>query len=245
MLARGMTPQRVVLSLYTLAATFGLIALSSSRWEEWPALAGAIFITFLGYLGSQWLYDEFQLLRRGYLLPVFDSGIAQSRLMHAAWDFAAIGAAYGLARWAMPVPVDVPLQQFLLRAAAAGACGVAVLWLFGVYRFSFRRLGVWVLMRAIRGVILAVIAAAAGEVMLFRVELNFGVWLLEAELRDGRAGHAEEPLHYGIRALLGAGGLGAEAEQRRAVLRHRAGDEIGSSDVNSQREPHVSSPRLA
>ena len=74
---------------------------------------------------------------------------------------------------------------------------------------------------------------------------HLGVGLLEVELRDGRAGHAQQPLHHGIGALLGAGGLGAEAEQHRAVFRHRAGDEIGPSDVNPQREPHVSSPRLA
>src|SRR5207249_7053827 len=64
--------------------------------------------------------------------------------------------------------------------------------------------------------------------------------LLTAGLRHGRPRELDDALHDGVGALLGDRRLGDEPQQLRAVLGHRAGDDVGPADVNSDDVAHRS-----
>src|SRR5207253_1091094 len=73
--------------------------------------------------------------------------------------------------------------------------------------------------------------------------------LLAARRRHRCARQLHDPCEHRVRALLGDGRLGHEPQQLRAVLRHRAHDDVRSAEVNpddvAHRSPRLPEGRLA
>ena len=73
----------------------------------------------------------------------------------------------------------------ILRGLAVSASVVAVLWAVGIYQFSFRRVGQWVLTRTVVAVGFAMLAGAAVDTLVFGESLRWSSWVMTAFLSLG------------------------------------------------------------
>lgn len=180
LLRLGLSRRWTVVSLYGLAFAFALLSLATDRWRDAAPVAFVMFVSVLGFLGSRWLYRELRVLRRGVLLPLFETRAARNRWVHAAFDVVAVGLAFAAARQLMVWDwgASVAEGDLLVRAAAAGGTAAAILWLTGIYRFSFRRVGQWALSRTTLAIGFAMLGAASVDTLLFGETLHWSSWLL-------------------------------------------------------------------
>ena len=133
--------RQAVLILYgvgLLCAVLGFVSLFLNSRQAGLLLAAFLLAAFIGVkrLG----YDEFALLRRGVVLRVYDAPVVRSALFAVFFDLGLVGLSYYVARglkrdvWAVEAPSAWGLTLIALLAFAT----VASLWLFGLYRGTWR-----------------------------------------------------------------------------------------------------------
>jgi UDP-GlcNAc:undecaprenyl-phosphate GlcNAc-1-phosphate transferase len=171
----GMTRERALTLLYGVSAMLAVLAVVAVRWP----VAGP-FVVLVGaaaavYFAPRWLYDELRLLRRGALLPLYDSRWASSRVVHVVYDATAAAVAFVVAEALVHGPAVLRDPGLALRTGAVVAALVAGLWLAGLYRLALRHAGLSETLRASRGVVLGVVLAAAA-VGLFPHDMRVAVW---------------------------------------------------------------------
>ena len=116
----------------------GFVSLFLNSRQAGLLLAAFLLAAFIGVkrLG----YDEFALLRRGVVLKVYDAPVVRSALFAVFFDLGLVGLSYYVARglkrdvWAVNAPSAWGLTLIALLAFAT----VASLWLFGLYRGTWR-----------------------------------------------------------------------------------------------------------
>lgn len=114
------------------------------------------------------LYPELCLLRRGLLLPLFDSWPVRSRMVHGFYDIVVAGSTFVATWWLLNTsgiraPAPEPLTFVVL-----GIPFLLLMHLGGVYRAEFRHAGMWQILRT------GAVAALAGTVGLLGASLHVG-----------------------------------------------------------------------
>lgn len=184
LISLGLSRRWTVVVLYAVGFAFALLSLATDRWRHAAPVAFVLVVSVLAFLGSRWLYRELRILQRGLLLPLYDTRLARNRVIHAMFDLVALALAFmagrRLVEWDWNVPVDE--GSLLLRGGAAAFTAIAVLWAAGVYQFSFRRAGQWVVSRTTLAVGLAMLAAAAVDTLVFAQPLHWASWVLTGYL---------------------------------------------------------------
>lgn len=181
LLSLGLTRRGAVLIMYGVGAIFAVLAVASGPWRELVPIAFVLFSAGLAFMGSRWLYKELRVLRRGVLLPLFDARFSQRRIVRMLFDALVFGGAFLLAH--AVVEADWPglltgRSDLLWGAAMSGAVGAFVFWAVGVYQYSVKRAGPWVVSRTSLAVVLAMLIALSLETLVLGGRFHLTVWLL-------------------------------------------------------------------
>jgi UDP-GlcNAc:undecaprenyl-phosphate GlcNAc-1-phosphate transferase len=175
LLSFGIGHRQAVLILYgvgLLCAVMGFISLFLTSKQAGLLLAAFLLAASIGVkrLG----YDEFALLRKGIILKVYDAPVVRSALFAVFFDLGLLGLSYYVARglkrdvWTLNMPSPGSLTLFSLLALAT----IASLWLFGLYRGTWRLASLDDVMRCNAAVLVAT---------------GF-VWAISPKFLDERAG---------------------------------------------------------
>lgn len=141
LLSFGVGHKQAVLILYgvgLLLALLGFVSLFLTSMQAGLLLAALFLAAFIGVkrLG----YDEFALLRRGVVLRVYDAPVVRSALFAVFFDLALLGLSTYVARglksdiWTLETPSAPGLTLVALLSFAT----IASLWVFGLYRGTWR-----------------------------------------------------------------------------------------------------------
>jgi UDP-GlcNAc:undecaprenyl-phosphate/decaprenyl-phosphate GlcNAc-1-phosphate transferase len=182
LLALGLGTRRAVLVMYGLSAAFAVLSIETGRDGRYVLAIFVLVAIGLALVASRALYDEFQLLRRGLLLPLFETRFVRSRATHAVFDALAFGGAYVASRLAFAGAGSGAVfgtAELMVVGALAAAAGVLVFRATGIYRLAVRRAGTWTLIHLTSSVLLAVvIGGGVAEVLVLRSVVSWPALLL-------------------------------------------------------------------
>ncbi len=160
LIARGLSHRTVVLVLYVVSCIFGamafLVTVSNSLYTI-PILMGIGIAMVIGV--SQLRYKEMAILRNGLFLPIYEWPFMNSNVFQGFLDLAfavvAFVVAYYVAlRSQMPIVYD---SQFMKSCMLVAGIQLSVLYIGGLYKGTFRQLGMSDVLKILQTVILSVI----------------------------------------------------------------------------------------
>lgn len=180
LLELGLQQRTAVTVLYLVATALGALAFATVRWPWLGPVGASVALAGLAWFAPRWLYDELRVLERGAFLPLFESRIVHSRLIHALYDGAVVAAAYTVSEMLVqgagaPAVDGTPLW---FRAPAVVAATLLGFWLAGLYRGSYRRAGFSEVLRASRAVLFGTVLAAGVHAVGFGIPVEPAAWAL-------------------------------------------------------------------
>jgi UDP-GlcNAc:undecaprenyl-phosphate GlcNAc-1-phosphate transferase len=170
LIATGLNHPRAVLVLYAIAATTAGVAIGSVFVTERNAALLLVTLVAAAFIGIGRLrYDEFAVLRGGALLQIYDAPVLRLSIFPVFVDIAfvvlSLWIAIGLKFDDWRVVTSRPLALNLLTVLTASA--VLAFAVRGLYRGSWRQVGVEDLIRTTSAVAVAVsIGAVAAQLMV-------------------------------------------------------------------------------
>jgi UDP-GlcNAc:undecaprenyl-phosphate GlcNAc-1-phosphate transferase len=162
LVARGLSHRTVVILLYIVSCVFGIgalgVTMSNNIATSWILVTIGI-ATFIGV--SQLRYREMAVLKNGVLLPIYEWPLMNSSFFHGFLDLGFIVSAYCAAyfftiRTGMAVGFEKPFFKSLI---IIGGIQLAVFHFGGMYKGTFRRLGIGDLLLIVKTTTIAVILA--------------------------------------------------------------------------------------
>lgn len=165
LIARGLSHRKAVLVLYCVSCMFGLGAFAVTTLNNLHASVILVAVAFATVAGIRQLrYREMAILRNGLLLPLYDGPVMNRGLVQAFLDLAFISFAFLLA-YHLAFRGDNVQSLRELAPILILACGIQIAAFFfsGLYRGTFRYLGVGDLLKIVQAVTVAV--AATGVVL--------------------------------------------------------------------------------
>jgi UDP-GlcNAc:undecaprenyl-phosphate/decaprenyl-phosphate GlcNAc-1-phosphate transferase len=169
LIARGLSHRNAVLVLYGISCLLGLGAFSLTVMNSLGAslVLGAVgTATVIGV--RQLRYKEMAVLQNGVLLPLYDRPIMNREALQVFFDVAFILISFGAAKYvtgwlyALPAQEDTHVMELL---AGAAVIQLSVFWMSGLYRGTFRLVGLGDVLRTLKSVAIAVLAT--GGAMFF------------------------------------------------------------------------------
>ena len=183
LIARGLSHRNVVLLLYLVSCAFGIGAFAVTITNNVGAsliIAAVAIATIIGV--RQLRYKEMAVLRNGVLLPIYEWPFMNRSFFQGFLDLSFVVIAYGAAFLLVyHGTVPVVLRQNLLTTLPL-VCGIslAIFYFSGLYRGTFRQLGLGDLLKIVKAVALSVISV--GIVLAFLPEswnvINLSVFVL-------------------------------------------------------------------
>ena len=160
LIARGLSHRTVVLVLYVVSCIFGAMAFLvtvSNNFYTIPILIGIGIAMVIGL--SQLRYKEMAILRNGVFLPIYEwpfmnSNVFQGFLDLAFTVLAFVTAYYVAMKSQIPIVYD---SQFLKSCMLVAGIQLSVLYTGGLYKGTFRQLGMSDVLKILQTVILSVI----------------------------------------------------------------------------------------
>ncbi len=224
----GLQHRTAVLVLYGVSAilgiaSFGLVIARDLNLAFLLAAFGVAAVLGIRRLG----YREMRFLRNGVLLPLFDSPLANRRMLHVLVDLLFILASFLGAMMILNEGVISPgvRSQFITEAPLLALVQIAAFGISGLYNRSYRYTGFSDLLGIAGAIVLAVAAAWAARTTAIAVP-PLGLWVLQGYLLAtlvilARLGfpiieHLFKSERYGARRVLiygaGRGGMAALGE---------------------------------
>ncbi|MBI4553672.1 MAG: hypothetical protein HY710_15515 [Candidatus Latescibacteria bacterium] len=161
LIARGLTHRNVVLLLYLVSCAFGLGAFAITISTNVGASLVLIAVAIATIVGVRQLrYREMAILRNGVLLPLYEWPAMNRTLLKGFFDLGCIGLAFTAAYFlALRGEMTAQAEQHFL-AILPGVCGVqlGMFCLSGLYKGTFKYLGIGDLLRVVKTVVFAVAA---------------------------------------------------------------------------------------
>ncbi len=158
---RGLSHRNVVLLLYMVSCAFGLGAFAVTITNNFGASLILVTVAIATFIGvSQLRYKEMAVLRNGTLLPMYEWPLMNSTLFHGFLDVAFIVAAFLLSLTLSDHPTHLDAVQRPFYVTLSLICGVQLLvfYLVGMYKSTFRQMGIGDLLKLLKTVTIAVFA---------------------------------------------------------------------------------------
>lgn len=174
LIARGLSHRNAVLVLYAISCALGLgaflLTVSSSRIAGF-VLAAVGAATVIGV--RQLRYKEMAVLQNGVLLPLYDRPIMNREALLVFFDVAFIVVSFGASSYIAGKLYAIPQSDAAFMELTAGVTIVqlAIFWASGLYRGTFRLIGLGDVLRTMKSTSLAALGT------------GFGIWMLSAPLR--------------------------------------------------------------
>lgn len=156
---RGLSHRNVVLILYVVSCCFGFGAFAVTVTNDVGASIVLFAIGAATFIGvSQLRYREMAVLRNGVLLPMYEWPLMNSSLFHGFLDIAFMVVAYVVAHWLSfrGEPSHGLDRQFYVTLATVGGIQLLVFYLFGMYKGTFRQMGIGDLLKILKTVTISV-----------------------------------------------------------------------------------------
>lgn len=163
LIARGYSHRKVVLVLYVVSCLFGFGAFAVTVTNNVGASLILVIIAIATFVGiSQLRYKEMAVLRNGILLPLYDRPLMNSGFFQSFLDIAFMAVAYVVShKLAFRSEPDESLMHAYSRTLIV-VCGIqlVVFYLGGLYKGSFRQLGVGDFLRVLKAVTAGTVVTA-------------------------------------------------------------------------------------
>jgi hypothetical protein len=157
----GLSHRNVVLLLYVVSCAFGLGAFAVTVTNNFIASLIVFTVAIASFIGvSQLRYKEMAVLRNGVLLPMYEWPLMNSTLFHGFLDVGFFIAAYLVAHsLALPAADAGGLDRPFLMSLGA-VCGIQLLVfsIAGMYKGTFRQMGIGDMLKILKTVTIAVAA---------------------------------------------------------------------------------------
>jgi UDP-GlcNAc:undecaprenyl-phosphate/decaprenyl-phosphate GlcNAc-1-phosphate transferase len=175
LIARGLSHRNAVLVLYGISCVLGIGAFSLTVINSVGASLVLCAVGASTVIGVRQLrYKEMAVLQNGVLLPLYNQPIMNREALQVFFDVAFILVSFAAAQFCTGWLYALPAQQeshLLERLAGVSLVQLGVFWGTGLYRGTFRLLGLGDVLRTLKSVGLAV-AATAGAWMVFSLPLR-------------------------------------------------------------------------
>lgn len=170
LLKMGLTYHRAVVVLYGVCVALGALAFLAVtlRGAQLAVLVGLTALAM--FFGLRRLgYREVDVLRRGTLLPLFDSRVFNRRSFHATVDAGFLALAYGAAVLAASGGLELPgVRQYLLWTVLPVVAIKVGLFMFkGIYYRTYRYTNAGDVLAVVKALVLAEGIAAAAVVLVY------------------------------------------------------------------------------
>lgn len=185
LIARGLSHRSVVLVLYFVSCAFGIGAFFVTISNNLVASLILVAVGVATYVGIRQLrYKEMAVLRNGVLLPLYEWPLMNHRLFQGFLDLVFIVVSFSLAEYLGSGLRFSGLfsREFLSILGIISGISLVVLYFSGLYKGSFRHLGVGDVLTMLKAVALSVIVsgivlmlfpASYGTTSLTTLLLNF------------------------------------------------------------------------
>ena len=158
----GFTQKKAVMILYGVSLILGGLALSSVYFKN---INYALLLTAIGvasYIGISKLgYSEIQILSNGALLPLFNTPVANRRILRVFVDMAIISLSYYFAFLLRYEGNFAPVKNYYFSTLPGVLITKIIIFHFaGLYRGAWRYTNISDLMRMVRAVIVGCVVSA-------------------------------------------------------------------------------------
>ncbi len=162
LIARGYSHRTAVIILYIVSCLFGLGAFAvtvTNNITITPILITVGIATFIGV--SQLRYNEMAVLRNGILLPLYEWPVIKSSIFRGFLDLGFIIASFAFANMLSsdsPAAFHFESNTFKLLAMICGI-RLAIFYFGGMYKGTFKQLGIGDLLKIFKTVTLSVVVS--------------------------------------------------------------------------------------
>jgi UDP-GlcNAc:undecaprenyl-phosphate GlcNAc-1-phosphate transferase len=161
LLSLGLSQRGAVLLLYLVSCAFGAGAFAVTTVKNIGASPILVAVAVASLAGVRQLrYKEMAILRNGMLLPLYEWPMINRSIVRSFLDLAFMAASFGAALW-LTGAGDHDLKTTVFTSLPT-VCGIQISLysLLGLYRGTFRYLGIGDLLKIVRAVALSVIASS-------------------------------------------------------------------------------------
>ncbi len=161
LLAQGLSHRTAVLLLYIVSCVFGIGALAVTLTNNVTATAILIAIGVATFVGVRQLrYKEMAVLRNGVLLPLYERPMLNSTFFQGFLDLAFIALAFTASHFFVYRSREVLFDTtFLQRLAIVCGIQLTIFHLSGLYKGTFRQLGIGDILRIVKSTTLSSIVS--------------------------------------------------------------------------------------
>lgn len=162
LLALGLSHRSAVLILYCVSCLFGIGAFAVTLCNNTEASVILVAVAVSIVAGVRKLrYHEMAIFRNGVLLSMYDGSNAPRAIFQSFIDLGFCALAFTASAFVMVHSADQDGSHKYILPALTAVCGVQVacFTLFGLYRTTFRYLGVADLLKIVETVAIAVVAS--------------------------------------------------------------------------------------
>jgi UDP-GlcNAc:undecaprenyl-phosphate/decaprenyl-phosphate GlcNAc-1-phosphate transferase len=187
LIARGLSHRNAVLVMYGISGVLGIGAFSVTFMNNAGASLVLSVVGVAVVIGVRQLkYREMAVLQNGVLLPLYNRPIMNREVLQVFFDVAFILLSFAIAKYCAGLffPSMEIGGRFIIEISAAALVQLAVFWASGLYKGTFRLLGLGDVLRAVRAVALSIVATgfvlaamgfsiSKGEVVAFVLNFYF------------------------------------------------------------------------
>jgi UDP-GlcNAc:undecaprenyl-phosphate GlcNAc-1-phosphate transferase len=156
LIARGLSHRNVVLLLYVVSCLFGVGAFAVTATNNLNATPILLIIGIATFIGvSQLRYKEMAVLRNGILLPLYEWPLMNSAFFQGFLDLAFIIGAYSGAFYI--IGGRQFNTEFFQGLMVVSAIQLLVFYMNGLYKGTFRQLGMGDLLKIVKTITLSVV----------------------------------------------------------------------------------------
>jgi len=162
LIAKGFSHKKAVLILYAVSSLLGIGAFLITVVNQAEASIILLSLGVLAVVGIRQLrYKEISVFKNGLLIPLYSQPILNREFFQVLLDFVFVGISFSAA-FALMFGIEgtLPLRSFVALTMLIAAVQCSVLWLTGVYKRSFQRVGVSDALKVTKSVVFAVLSAA-------------------------------------------------------------------------------------
>lgn len=180
LIAKGLRHRHAVLLLYLVSCAFGIGALAVTVANNMVASLILIAVAMAMFVGIRQLhYKEMAILHNGILLPLYEWPVMNRALLKGFFDLGFSCVAFAMAYFLTFRDAQAMLEPpFFSTLAAVGGIQLIVFYLSGLYKSSYRYLGIGDLLKIAKNVILAVLVIGFA-LMLHPKTYPFTIFVLD------------------------------------------------------------------
>jgi hypothetical protein len=164
LIARGLSHRNAVLVLYAISGLLGIGAFSVTFMNNSGASLVLAVVGIAVVIGVRQLqYKEMAVLQNGVLLPLYNRPIMNRDALQVFFDVAFIIGSFAAAKYCAGLffpNVEFGIR-FITEASTAALVQLGLFWFSGLYKGTFRLLGLGDVLTAVRSVALAIIGTGA------------------------------------------------------------------------------------